>query len=185
MKYQLHIFCFFVCLFVIFFSSCSKLYWYRLKIKAAKEPNKSTFTIVINNEAPQYLSKQFENGIKGICIHALNKKGFVESKKDTPDYLFVIFLKIDSFEKSTFVTYRNGYATSYRPTTTYPNPTYSSFSSYLKSKEISFDYNLINTKYHLHSWSNHSEFYFFGNELRDLRRSKSMINYALKHTPPN
>lgn len=168
MKNKLHIvFLWAICLGWILFSSCGKLYWYRTKVNADRVSEKLTFKLVINNRAPEYLSEQFENNIRGICVHALIKKGFVEAKKDTPDYLFIVYVKVDSFEIKTPIHFRNGYTSSYKLTNPNPVATYTSFSRYHSAKEISFDYNLVYTKYNLSHWTSKSEFYFFGNEMRD------------------
>ncbi len=165
--------CFITCLLLIIFSmlmsSCSRLYWYRQKVKIDSEI-KTPIHFKLINHSSAYLSPSFEKSIQAYCLKALNKKGFIETHKDTPVYDFVIHLKIDSFS----VRYHK-----------WLDPIYDGMSYGNVIREISFEYDLFYANTGIHYWVNHSNFYYFSRNSRDLKRSRSMINYVIKNAPKN
>jgi hypothetical protein len=163
--------CAFLAALFLLLSGCEHRYWYRHKIKAAK---RKTVHLYVVNHSPGFISRKFENAIEQTCVYALHKKGY-EVVKDTPEYHFFVHMKVDSFYTKSKWFLQNGYNIF--------KPTYTSYYSDNNVKEISFEYNLVNPDNELLFWESRSEFFYFDNEGRDLRRSKSMINYALKRTP--
>lgn len=168
----LHIVCSILCgVALAFLSGCEHRYWFRHKMKMERRKTIHLYTV---NHSPAFISRQFENAVQQVCAHALSKKGY-QVVKDTPEYYFIVHIKVDSFYIQNIRHFQNGYNI-FRPI--YANYYYDN-----NVKELSLEYELLNPQSELRFWESKSEFFYFDNEGRDLRRSRSMINYAIRHTP--
>jgi hypothetical protein len=171
--------CLLIFLLTALFMSCEKLYWYRKKVRVdhpylldsskAKDPLQIPVPIHIQliNHSQAYLSPDFEDGIRTYCSRALSRRGFIETT-DTPVLNFVIQLKIDSFPV---------------PYGRWLDPIYDGMKFGTTIREISLDYTLLFFQTDISYWTDRSAFYYFSRDERDLKRSRSMINYVTKQIP--
>src|SRR6478736_6545501 len=84
-----------VCI-VLIVSGCTKRYWFRLKIDVA---NSKRYSVKINvvNQTTSLLSNDFVEVMRKAAAKELKKKGYFELPIDSPQFLFTLYLKVDSF----------------------------------------------------------------------------------------
>ncbi len=170
-------------------ASCEKRYWYRKKVR---EPNTQTIyhfpktvKVEIQNLSPEFISPAFEQKIKQAGLNELNKQGFVLSRKDTPNYSMVIFLKVDSYyvygSKTGVSTGGNYHSVLSKKRLG------TDYSHALKEKnmvkELTFNYKMISPKNGNLYWESDDGLYFFNEEKKDIRRSVGIVKYALSNVP--
>ena len=174
---------------VLVMSACEKRYWYRTKINTnlfeAKTYPRRTVNIEILNYSPDFISKDFERSIQEASLLELNKRGFVLSKKDTPNYHLYIFLQVDSYyvygSKGGYVGTRNiGHVVT-------KNKLGGSTSNSLRQKntikELAFSYRMICPKNGNIYWESNDGLYFFNREDKDIKRSVGLVSYNLSRVP--
>lgn len=174
-----------ICTQLLALWGCEKRYWYRTKIR---NPFKSeanaikTIDVEIRNESPEFISRKFEQTIRQASIRSLEKRGFMEAKKGTPQYHLTIHLRVDSFYVYGSPT---GAMTGYNFADIMPRRSITSQTviPHLRQKpsvmELSLSYRMVFPETGVIYWETGDGLYFFNEEKRDLRRSIGMIRYAL------
>lgn len=150
---------------IVLLSSCNRQYWYRIKFPFANSRELKTVKFEIVNHSPVLLSSNYEQEMKSYCLKRLAKQGLLEARTDKYDYDFVLTIDVDSFESGQRVwlgPFGDGI----------PNQTH--------IMQLSINYDLFFRRSRVSRWSSKSAIYFFANEKRDIRRSKSMAAYAIK-----
>lgn len=151
-------------LFILLAASCRQRYWYRSVVWSHSKPY-LPITIKVVNESPFFVSHRFEQEIQKACEKQLARRGYYVNAKSSK-YQFVLNIKVDSF----FVkglAYIGGYRSS-----TYE---YSG-----KVLSIMFECAMYDPKRKWNIWKKENELYFFNQENRDLRRSKSLVRYLIR-----
>lgn len=165
-------------------SACQKRFWYRDKVKKIAHfenlPGR-TVNVRIENYSPEFISKKAEEMMSQAAIKALERKGFIKSRKDTADLEFFIFLRVDSF----YVYASRGGATmgnnnSHLVTKTPMNLSKNGFWEKPTVRELTMSYRLYSYKTGKVYWSLDDGLFFFNDEERDTRRSMGMIRYAVQ-----
>jgi hypothetical protein len=157
--------CLFGLMLILFFTSCSRQYWYRIKFPFSANRELKTVKLEIVNHSPDLLSRNYEKEIKEYCLKRLAKQGLLEAKTDKYDYEFMLTIDVDSFESGQRLwlgPFGDGM----------PNQTH--------IMQLSINYDLFFYRSKIIRWSSKSAIYFFANEKRDIRRSKSVVAYAIR-----
>ncbi len=155
----------YICLLSLMLGSCNKLYWYRTKVPFGSSKSLKKIHLSIVNQSPLVLSGGFEKDVRAYCLKRLAKQGFIEAKAGKYDYDFVLTMDIDSFEASQAV---------------WLGPLGDGIPLQTHIMQLSFYYDLLLPGTRYARWNSKSAIYFFANEKRDLRRSKSVIKYAIR-----
>lgn len=139
------------------------------------QSKKYSVKITIDNKAPDFLSDQFVEVMRKACVKELKRKGFYELPIDSPQFLFTLELKVDSFNAGIRgFTKKNAV---YTPT---PAKSYYTFKHTVKA--IMFNCELRNYKGGWIQWEINDDLYYFG-ENRDIGRSEGMVRYLIRSTP--
>ena len=170
-------------------SACEKRYWYRTKINthlfAAKTYPRRTINIEILNFSPDFISKDFERSIQEASLLQLNKRGFILSKKDTPNFHLYIYLHVDSYfvygSRVSFFGNRYGSRILSKSQTS-PISGYN-YTELNRVKSLEFSYRMILPKDGSTYWESNDELYFFNKEEKDIRRSRGLVSYNLSLVP--
>ncbi|MFN5885344.1 MAG: hypothetical protein ACK445_08375 [Bacteroidota bacterium] len=155
----------FMLILMLLLSSCNRQYWYRIKFPFTGSSELKTIKFEIVNYSPMLLSRNYEEEMKQYCLKRLAKQGLLEARTNKYDYDFVLSIDVDSFESGQRVwlgPFGDGM----------PNQTH--------IMQLSISYDLFFCRSKVNRWSSKSAIYFFANEKRDIRRSKSMAAYAIK-----
>ena len=163
----------FLCLLLL--NGCNKRYWFRSKIDDGKS-KKYSVKIIINNESPTILSDKFVAVMRHACVKGLKQKGYFEIPIDSPQFQYILTLRVDSFNASagTFNAKKGIY-------TTAPQKGLKSFKHTVKA--IEFDCQMKHYKKGWMQWQNADDIYYFG-EYRDIGRSEGMVRYLIRTAEP-
>jgi hypothetical protein len=107
----------------------------------------------------------------------LKKKGYYEIPIDSPQFLFTLQMKVDSFNASRVSHYSKKYAM-YSHT---PESAPYSFGHTVKA--IMFNCELRHYKQNWVKWDATDDVYYFG-EYRDIGRSEGMVRYLIRSAKP-
>lgn len=172
------ILCILLCLLIV--SGCGKRYWYRIKLRDAKQLY--SIKISILNMSPNYLSQEFVDELKVGCLKELKRKGYIPSVKDSPVFEFVLRIEVDSFNAG-IRNYSKGYA-EYVPDGSKPKG--SGIYAFRKPvKAIMFDCRLQHFKTKMAVWDVSDDLYFFNDYMKDLGRSDGMVRYLIRNAEPH
>lgn len=163
-----------VVVIILFFSSCQRRYWFRIKLRNEYKRTHAT-KIDIVNYSPNVLSKNFELVMLAACKKQLKKAGYVFSPKDTPAFRFELTLEVDTFSIGD-----KGYRRSPIPSNIFKQGQY--FYNYRNNvKAILFECNMYPYKKSIPNWSSRQDNYFFNDEERDLGRSVGTVRYLIRY----
>ncbi|MFI5221994.1 MAG: hypothetical protein ACHQK8_06700 [Bacteroidia bacterium] len=162
-----------ILLLVAFTAGCRQRYWYRVKVDMLGSfyPKEKTIHLTVTNMSKKYLSRMFENNMRMYCLQRLKKYGYIETTRDTADYNFTLMFWVDSFHVKG-IWYMPIELRTYTPYD-YSHSIY----------QLTIQYDLRFFKDNVHFWDFKNQIYFFNNENKDLRRSKSMMRYSLRQLP--
>lgn len=173
----------FLAIVCILMAGCEKRYWYRQKVRVFTFNRKvKTMRYTVNNFSPQFLSNKYEKEMEDYGFKKLYKKGFEESKRDTPQYIVTISFRVDSFKTEYSRHFMVGRTYRVRKSDD-SNPIYEYYAGSDMVKQITIEYSLYHVKTQFKLWETKSELYFLDNEWRDISRSKSMMGDALRKMP--
>lgn len=166
---------------LVTFSGCTKRYWFRVKVPG-KEKDFHTVKVNIINVTPGYLSPFFETRYEEKVYESLYKFGFVKATKDTAEYNFTITMCVEMGSAKGVSRFGTGNtternepeATSYRPTK------YETHWYERKVANINFKYSLEMRGKHMMLWAREDYVYFKQKDLRDVKRSVSVLKLALR-----
>lgn len=162
----------FILICVLFlFSGCTKRYWFRLKIDSA---NSKRYSVKINvlNQSTNLLSDAFAEIMRKAAVKELKKKGYFELAIDSPQFVFTLLLKVDSFNASEQIPPKE--IALYADTV---KPTYRSYNQTVKAVLVVCE--LKQYKRGWVKWINADDVYYFG-EYRDIGRTEGMVRYLIR-----
>jgi hypothetical protein len=153
-------------------SGCTKKYWFRLKIDVA---NSKRYSVKMNivNQTPSLLSNDFVEVMRKAATKELKKKGYYELPIDSPQFLFTLYLKVDSFNASEQIPPKE--IALYTTDTVKPN--YRSYNQTVKAVMMVCE--LKHYKQGWVKWINADDVYYFG-EYRDIGRTEGMVRYLIR-----
>jgi len=146
---------------ILFLGACDKRYTSFSKVNAVQK--RGTITLLIENNSPELLSKNFESEVQNYCIKRLAKEGYNYTNKN-PKYVLVLTMKVDS-------SFNHGVAY------TGPGFGYNAYSRMSKGIQLYMEARYILTERVV--WGDKFELYYFNNPDRDLSRTKGVIKYML------
>ncbi|MBP9187078.1 MAG: hypothetical protein KBE91_10495 [Bacteroidia bacterium] len=151
-------------------SSCNRLYWQRNKVRAAKRKQHQTMQLYINNKVPYIFNDDFNELVEKNCKKEFEKLGYSFNYKDTPDFVTVIKINMDSFTTSGVYTFNTGGTSSF-------------WRTYKRNsvRAILFDYTITNTKFKTIKWSNQNDIYYFNDANTNSKRSNNMVKYTIRY----
>lgn len=143
----------------------------------------STVHIDIKNFTPAIIPEYLENGIRQFVSYRLYKRGYLETSADTTaDFNFTVIMFVDSFHtkgtRSQFYYFDKKYIRDNS------EGFWSHYDAEQEVKQLTIKYDLKERKYKRPLWDFMNELYYFNEETKDLRRSKSMIRYSINNAPP-
>ena len=124
----------FTAITLITLSGCQRLYWQRDKVRAVNKTYQS-MEVYIENKVPYIFNPDFDTKLKSTCKVEFERMGYTFSYKDTPDFVTVVKINMDSFATSGVYTFSAGGPTSFWKTYKRNNV-----------RAILFDYKINNTK---------------------------------------
>lgn len=151
-------------------SSCNQLYWQRNKVKAAKKKQLHTMQLYIDNKVPYIFNDEFNSRIEKNCKKEFEKMGYSFNFKDTPDFVTVIKINMDSFPTSGVYTFNSGGTTSFWRTYKRNNV-----------RAILFEYTITNTKFKTIKWSNQNDIYYFNDANINSKRGNNMVKFTIRY----
>lgn len=159
-----------VCMLLLV-SGCTKRYWFRLKIDVA---NSKRYSVKVNvvNQTSSLLSTDFVEVMRKAAVKELKKKGYFELPIDSPQFLFTLYLKVDSFNASEQVKPKE--IALYTDTI---KPNYRSYHQTVKAVMMVCE--LKHYKRGWVKWVNADDVYYFG-EYRDIGRTEGMVRYLIR-----
>jgi hypothetical protein len=169
-----------VLLCLIMISGCGKRYWYRIKLRDARQLYSIKVSMV--NLSPQYLSQEFMDELKVGCLKELKRKGYIPSVKDSPVFEFVLRIEVDSFNAG-IRNYTKDYAEYVPEGSKTKGPAVYTFRKPVKA--IMFNCRLQHFKTKVAVWDTSEDLYFFNDYMKDLGRSDGMIRYLIRTAEPN
>lgn len=162
-------------------SSCGRRYWYRIKLRDAKQLY--SIRVSVMNLSPGYLSNEFGEELKVSCLKELRRKGYIPSVKDSPAFEFVLTMQVDSFNAG-IRNYTKGYA-EYIPDAAKPRSTSSGIYAFRKPvKALALDCRLQHYKTKIAVWDANDDLFFFNDYYKDLGRSDGMVRYLIRTAEP-
>ncbi len=162
-------------LLMVLLGGCTKRYWFRTKIDTVNS-KKYSVKITVINQSPEFLSDQFVEVMRKSSMKELKRKGYFELPIDSPQFHFVLTLKVDSFNAGVRNFTKN---TAVYSTT--PSRNYYTFRHTVKA--ILFNCEMRNYKQGWLQWEAEDDLYYFGEE-RDLGRSVGMVRHLIKTVKP-
>lgn len=172
-KYTIPVFC--CCIALLLFCGCQKRYWFRSTIDIGNS-KKYSVKITVINDAPDFLSDKFVEVMRKRSAKSLKHKGYFEVPIDSPQFHFILTLKVDSFNAG--VRNYNRQSAIYTPT---PQKNYYAFKHTVKA--IMINCTLKNYKQGWTKWEVFDDLYYFG-EYRDIGRSEGMVKALIKNATP-
>ena len=163
---------FFILCILLLFSSCSKRYWFRLKIDVANSKRYSVKIKVLNQSA-NLLSDDFAEIMRKAAAKELKKKGYFELPIDSPQFLFTLLLKVDSFNASEQIPPKE--IALYTADTVKTN--YRSYHQTVKAVMVVCE--LKHYKRGWVKWICADDVYYFG-EYRDIGRTEGMVRHLIR-----
>jgi hypothetical protein len=164
---------FFVLLSVM---GCEQKYWFRIKIDV---PHSNKYSVKVNviNQSNHLLSKDFEEIMRKSVVKELKKKGYFELPIDSPQFLFTLFLNVDSFNaaKKNHPKEIALYADSVRHN-------YRSYNQTVKAVMIVCE--LKHYKQGWVKWISADDVYYFG-EYRDIGRVEGVVRHLIRIAKDN
>lgn len=162
---------FFLICVLLLFSGCTKRYWFRLKIDSA---NSKRYSVKINilNQSSNLLSDDFAEIMRKAAAKELKRKGYFELPIDSPQFLFTLLLKVDSFNASEQIPPKE--IALYADTV---KPNYRSYHQTVKAVMIVGE--LKHYKRGWIKWIVADDVYYFG-EYRDIGRTEGMVRYLIR-----
>jgi hypothetical protein len=173
------------CVCILLFASCGKRYWYRTKIDLANS-KKYSVKIKVVNASNGFFDKDFADVMHKAAAKELKKKGYFEVPIDSPQFLFTLVFKLDSFNAGiprnnevndtlnddiNHIDRKNAIYAAKPPGAPY------AFKSTVKA--IMFDCELRHYKHGWIKWKEADDIYYFG-EYRDIGRSEGMVRHLIK-----
>ena len=154
---------------LLLISSCQRVYWQRNKVRSGKKKLPS-MEVYIENKVPYIFTTDFTDKLKQTCQKEFKKMGFTLTYKDTPDFVTVVKINMDSFATSGVYTFGAGGPTSFWKTYKRNNV-----------RAILFDYKITDTKFKNVKWTNQNDIYYFADAYRNSQRSSNMIKYTIRY----
>lgn len=168
-KYTVPVFC--GCMLLFLFCGCQKRYWFRSTIDIGNS-KKYSVKITVINDAPDFLSDKFVEVMRKRSAKSLKRKGYFEVPIDSPQFHFILTLKVDSFN------------TLYKANTVYTaDKIIDSYRFKRTVKAIMIHCTLKNYKQGWTKWDVSDDLYYFG-EYRDIGRSEGMVKALIKNASP-
>jgi hypothetical protein len=158
-------------LLVIALTSCQQRYWYRNKIDNGTS-KKYSVKINMVNEAPGFIEQSFVDVMRKAAAKELRKKGYFEVPIDSPQFLFTLTIKVDSFNAG--VKYFTKSLATYTE-----KPADAPYAFKRTVKAILFQCEMKSYKRGRRKWEISDDIYYFG-EYRDIGRSEGMVRYLIK-----
>ena len=159
----------FTAITLITLSGCRRLYWQRDKVRAVNKTYQS-MEVYIENKVPYIFNPDFDTKLKSTCKVEFERMGYTFSYKDTPDFVTVVKINMDSFATSGVYTFSAGGPTSFWKTYKRNNV-----------RAILFDYKINNTKNKTVKWANQNDIFYFYDAYRNSQRSNNMIKYTIRY----
>ncbi len=166
---------FYCCIAILLFNGCHQRYWYRNTIDIGDSKRYSVKVTVINY-APEFLSEEFVEVMRKASVKALKRRGYFEVPIDSPQFHFILTLKVDSFNAG--IKNYDYQKTVYTIT---PQRNYYNFKHTVKA--IMINCTLKNYKQGWNKWDIYDDLYYFG-EYRDIGRSEGMVKALIKNATP-
>ena len=154
---------------LITLSGCQRLYWQRNKVRTGNKSYQS-MEVYIENKVPYIFNLDFDAKLKNTCKTEFERMGYTFNYKDTPDFITVIKINMDSFATSGVYTFGAGGPTSFWKTYKRNNV-----------RAILFDYTITSTKYNTVKWANKNDIFYFYDAYRNSQRSMNMIKYTIRY----
>lgn len=159
----------FTAITLITLSGCQRLYWQRDKVRAVNKTYQS-MEVYIENKVPYIFNPDFDTKLKSTCKVEFERMGYTFIYKDTPDFVTVVKINMDSFATSGVYTFSAGGPTSFWKTYKRNNV-----------RAILFDYKITNTKNKTVKWDNQNDIFYFYDAYRNSQRSNNMIKYTIRY----
>jgi hypothetical protein len=154
---------------IVLFTGCSQRYWYRNKISL---PYTQKFTVKVRvlNQSNNLLNAEFEEVMRKAAVKELKKKGYNEAPIDSPQFLFTLYLQVDSFDVSA------GGPREINPDRESGRSEYRSANSTVRA--VTMVCELKHYKQGWTKWVNSDDVYYFG-EYRDIGRAEGMVRQLI------